>query len=145
MNYIASMNAFGVMGGICKHCKQCEATCHFVGLVDGREQSRIVCLACYQELVILELIYAKTHCRYCGKRPTVPINYVESCTGHEPTIFLCDSCANEYQRVFENESDGLLDEYLQGMMPVLNQILDARGRTDRHMRAWAAGAALQTA
>jgi hypothetical protein len=30
-------------------------------------------------------------------------------------------------------------------MPVLNQILDARGRTDSHMRAWAAGAALQTA
>jgi len=83
------MKRAGVLGGVCERCKQQVADCHFVGLVDGREQSQIVCGACYQELVILELIHAKTHCRYCGKPPTVPINDVESCTHHEPTKFLC--------------------------------------------------------
>lgn len=139
------MKTSGVLGGVCDRCKQQVADCHFVGPVDGREQSRIVCLDCFQELVERELRYAETHCRYCGKPPTVPINDVESCTHHEPTMFLCDTCATEYQRVFENEAGGLLDEYQGGMMPVLNQILDARGKTHTHMRAWAAGVALQIA
>ena len=139
------MKRAGVLGGVCERCKQQVADCHFVGLVDGREQSQIVCGACYQELVILELIHAKTHCRYCGKPPTVPINDVESCTHHEPTKFLCDNCATEYQRVFANEAGGLLDEYQGRMMLVLDQILDARGKTHTRMRAWAARAALQTA
>jgi protein-arginine kinase activator protein McsA len=137
------MNTFGVMGGICEYCKRREAACHFVGLVDGREQSRIVCWACYQELVILELIYAKTHCRYCGKRPAVVINDVEEYTHDEPRIYLCDDCATEYRRVFAEESGGLLDEFCMGAL--FNQVLDARGKTDTYMRAWAAGAALQSA
>jgi protein-arginine kinase activator protein McsA len=122
----------GVLGTVCERCKQRVADCHFVGLVDGREQSEVVCLDCYQELVERELRYAETHCRYCGNPPTVVNTSINDFTRDEPPFRLCGSCAKEYKRIFMEEFVGKVAVICE--VPLLEHALNARGRIDAGMR-----------
>jgi protein-arginine kinase activator protein McsA len=119
---------------ICENCGKQNPTCHFVGVMNGVEQSRLVCWDCYQSLVNDERKYIESHCRYCGESASVVHTDIEEYTHGEPTLYMCEECSIEFNRVFQGELNGLLHEMPQCML--LDQILDVHGHADKYMRVW---------
>ena len=124
---------------LCDSCHQRPATCHFVTIVDGAQQSLDLCSDCHEasspEAREFAAAQRVARCEYCGGQPCAGgTDFLALVTGIQKLKFMCMPCLTEHTRYVQQRLRPHASELSQQEQLALLRRVDEEA--DTHMKQW---------
>ncbi len=124
---------------LCESCHENEATCHVCTIVDGKSQSRDLCIECHEasspEAKEFSEAQRNARCQYCAGQPCAGgTDFLAMVTGVQKLKFMCMPCSMEHNRYIQQQLQGDASGLSQQEQLALLRKFDREA--DEHMKRW---------
>ena len=126
----------------CEGCQKKEAVCHLTFILGKQQFTKHFCDDCYTEQASpAEQAFLKEApgkaCEYCGSQPSFAgTDIIELCLGRQKPRFFCRPCAQEFNRVLQQETAGLQAALAADFQRI--ELEGVKSRLEQHMKRWSA-------